>query len=53
MKYYKTTTEYNCGIDLHAKQMYVFLSIPPSSMNPPPISGLRQPTMACDSHCRC
>ena len=25
MKYYKTTTEYNCGIDLHSKQMYVCL----------------------------
>lgn len=23
MKYYKTTTKYNCGIDLHARQMYV------------------------------
>jgi hypothetical protein len=23
MKYYTTTTEYNCGIDLHARQMYV------------------------------
>ncbi len=23
MKYYKTTTEYNCGIDLHARQMYI------------------------------
>lgn len=23
MKYYKTTTEYNCGIDLHTKQMYI------------------------------
>jgi len=22
MKYYTTTTEYNCGIDLHARQMY-------------------------------
>jgi hypothetical protein len=22
MKYYKTTTKYNCGIDLHTKQMY-------------------------------
>ena len=22
MKYYTTTTEFNCGIDLHAKQMY-------------------------------
>ena len=22
MKYYTTTTEYNCGIDLHSKQMY-------------------------------
>ena len=25
MKYYKTMTEYNCGIDLHSKQMYVCL----------------------------
>ncbi len=25
MKYYTTTTEYNCGIDLHARQMYVCL----------------------------
>src|SRR5512143_1276998 len=23
MKYYTTTTEFNCGIDLHAHQMYV------------------------------
>jgi hypothetical protein len=23
MKYYTTTTEYNCGIDLQARQMYV------------------------------
>ena len=23
MKYYTTTTKYNCGIDLHARQMYV------------------------------
>ena len=23
MKYYSSTTEYNCGIDLHARQMYV------------------------------
>lgn len=23
MKYYQTTTEFNCGIDLHARQMYV------------------------------
>lgn len=23
MKYYKTTTEFNCGIDLHTKQMYI------------------------------
>ena len=23
MNYYKSTTEYNCGIDLHARQMYV------------------------------
>ena len=22
MKYYTTTTEFNCGIDLHSKQMY-------------------------------
>ena len=22
MKYYKSTTEFNCGIDLHARQMY-------------------------------
>ncbi|MBM4149758.1 MAG: IS110 family transposase [Lentisphaerae bacterium] len=25
MKYYTTTTEYNCGIDLHARQMYACL----------------------------
>jgi transposase len=25
MKYYTTTTRYNCGIDLHARQMYVCL----------------------------
>lgn len=23
MKYYKTNTEFNCGIDLHARQMYI------------------------------
>ena len=23
MKYYTTTTQFNCGIDLHARQMYV------------------------------
>jgi hypothetical protein len=23
VKYYTSTTEYNCGIDLHARQMYV------------------------------
>ena len=23
MKYYTSTTEFNCGIDLHAHQMYV------------------------------
>jgi transposase len=23
MKYYKSTTEFNCGIDLHARQMYI------------------------------
>jgi len=23
MKYYQTTTRFNCGIDLHARQMYV------------------------------
>ena len=23
MKYYTSTTKYNCGIDLHARQMYV------------------------------
>ena len=23
MKYYTSTSEYNCGIDLHARQMYV------------------------------
>jgi hypothetical protein len=23
MKYYTTTTEFNCGMDLHARQMYV------------------------------
>lgn len=25
MNYYTTTTEYNCGIDLHARQMYICL----------------------------
>jgi transposase len=25
MKYYQSTTEFNCGIDLHARQMYVCL----------------------------
>ena len=25
MKYYTSTTDYNCGIDLHAHQMYVCL----------------------------
>ena len=23
MKYYTSTTEFNCGIDLHAREMYV------------------------------
>ena len=23
MKYYTTTTEFNCGIDLHSRQMYI------------------------------
>ena len=23
MKYYTSTTQFNCGIDLHARQMYV------------------------------
>jgi len=22
-KYYKSTTEFNCGIDLHSRQMYI------------------------------
>lgn len=25
MKYYKTTTKYNCGVDLHTRQMYICL----------------------------
>ena len=25
MKFYRTTTEYNCGIDLHSRQMYMCL----------------------------
>jgi hypothetical protein len=25
MKYYISTTEFNCGIDLHARQLYVCL----------------------------
>ena len=25
MKYYTSTTQFNCGIDLHARQMYVCL----------------------------
>jgi hypothetical protein len=25
MKYYSSTTQFNCGIDLHAHQMYVCL----------------------------
>ena len=25
MKYYSTRTEYNCGIDLHSRQMYICL----------------------------
>jgi len=25
MKYHTSTTEFNCGIDLHARQMYVCL----------------------------
>ena len=25
MKYYTSTTEFNCGIDLHAHQMYICL----------------------------
>lgn len=28
MKYYTTTTKYNCGIDLHARQMYICLMDP-------------------------
>jgi transposase len=28
MKYYKTTTKYNCGIDLHARQMYICVMDP-------------------------
>ena len=28
MKYYNSTTEFNCGIDLHARQMYVCLMDP-------------------------
>ena len=28
MKYYKTTTKYNCGIDLHARQMYICIMDP-------------------------
>jgi len=28
MKYYTTTTKYNCGIDLHARQMYACLMDP-------------------------
>jgi len=28
MKFYKTTTEYNCGIDLHSRQMYMCLMDP-------------------------
>ena len=24
MKYYTSTTQFNCGIDLHARQMYVY-----------------------------
>ena len=27
MKYYTSTTEYNCGIDLHAHEMYVCLMV--------------------------
>ncbi len=26
MKYYTSTTQFNCGIDLHARQMYVCLT---------------------------
>ena len=25
MKYYTTATEFNCGIDLHGREMYIFL----------------------------
>jgi len=25
MRFYRTTTEYNCGIDLHSRQMYMCL----------------------------
>ena len=25
MKFYRTTTEYNCGVDLHSRQMYMCL----------------------------
>ena len=28
MKYYTTTTEFNCGIDLHSKQMYACIMDP-------------------------
>ena len=28
MKYYISTTKFNCGIDLHARQMYVCLMDP-------------------------
>ena len=28
MKYYTSTTQFNCGIDLHARQMYVCLMDP-------------------------
>jgi len=52
MKYYKTSTEFNCGIDLHGREMYMCLvdregnklvhtNIPVSAMHPA-MTSLRQ-----------
>jgi hypothetical protein len=38
MKYYTSTTEFNCGIDLHARQMYVCVD---ASRGPNPRQALK------------
>lgn len=54
MQYYTSSTEFNCGIDLHARQMYVCLMDPPQrhvrkKLEPWPglHSGTRQPPAHC------